>query len=212
MIKNHKLYNIWDQVPVTYYQRGISGNLFQKIWHGKKIALAKKIIKQIKFENCLDVGCASGYMVSEIYKVNPRAKYFGIDVYERAIKYAQVKYPHINFRAASAENLPFKNDTMDLVICYETLEHIENPTLSLKEIKRVLGKNGTFVLAMDSGSLLFKLVWLIWENTTGRVWKGSHLHPFRHKELDKIIINSGFKIKDKRFSHLGMEVTYVLKK
>lgn len=211
-MKKYKLYSIWDQVPVTYYQKGVKENIFQKIWHGKKIGLAKKIIKSIEFKNCLDVGCASGYMVSEIYKANPQAKYFGVDVFDKAIKYAKAKYPYINFRTASAENLPFKNDTMDLIICYETLEHIENPTLSLKEIKRVLGKKGTFVLAMDSGSLFFKLVWFIWENTEGRVWKRSHLHPFHHNKLDKIITQSGFKVKNKIFSHLGMEVSYVLKK
>ena len=42
---------------------------------------------------------------------------------------------------------------------------------------------GVFILAMDSGSWLFRVVWFIWENTTGKVWKGAHLHPFNHEQL-----------------------------
>ncbi len=65
---------------------------------------------------------------------------------------------------------------------------------------------------MDSDSLLFRLVWFIWENSKGKIWKGAHLHPFHHTELEKLIQDSGFKIKDKIFSFLGMEVTFLLSK
>lgn len=164
MIKK-SLADIWNQVPVTYYQKGISRNIFQKIWHGRKIYLAKKNIKNLKFSNCLDVGCASGFMISQIQKEYPVAKYFGVDIYDKAIQYAQKNYPEIRFKTASSDKLPFKNNLFDLVLCFETIEHVENPVLTLKEIKRVLKKRGSLILAMDSGSMLFRLIWFIWENS-----------------------------------------------
>lgn len=91
-MKNHQLYKVWNQVPVTYYQQGVKRNLFQYLWHNHKIRLAKRILTQLKFDNCLDVGCASGYMISQIASIFSSAKYFGID---------------INFKVASADNLPF---------------------------------------------------------------------------------------------------------
>ena len=106
-VKNHRLYSIWSQVPVTYYQQGIKYNIFQKLWHTHKINLAKKLLNQIKFDSCLDVGCASGYMVSEITKSYPKAKYFGIDIYDKAIEHAKKAYPNIEFKVASASKLPF---------------------------------------------------------------------------------------------------------
>ncbi|TSC88554.1 MAG: glycosyltransferase [Microgenomates group bacterium Gr01-1014_7] len=147
---DHRLYNLWDKVPVNYYQKGVKTNIFRWIWHYHKIKLAKRIIKRIKLSNCLDVGCASGYMISEIAKSYPNAKYFGIDVFDKAISYAKKIYPHINFRVASAEDLPFRSNSMDFVLNYETIEHVENPLKSLQEIRRVLKKNGTLILAMDS--------------------------------------------------------------
>lgn len=210
--KNHNLYEIWDQVPVNYYQKGVKNNLFQWLWHTHKVNLAKQILSKLQFSNCLDVGCASGYMISQIAKFYPQAKYAGIDVYDKAINYARKTYPHINFKVASADKLPFKDNAYDLILFYETIEHVENPKECLLEIKRVLKKDGTLILTMDSGSLLFRLVWFIWENTRGRIWQGAHLHPFHHRELEQLIQSSNLKIKDKIFSFLGMEVTFILSK
>ena len=219
-MRKHKLYSIWSAVPVTYYQKGVKGNLFQRVWHTQKINLATRIIKDIKFKNCLDVGCAIGYMLNQIQKAFPEKKYIGVDVYDKAIKFAQKSYPEISFKIAAADKLPFKDNSFDLSLCYETIEHVEDPEGCLKEIKRVLKKGGVLILAMDSGNWMFRIVWFIWEKTTGKVWDGAHLHPFNHHELEQIILKSGFKmnkfsdspIKQKLFSHHGMEVVFVLKK
>lgn len=210
-MKKHRLYDVWNKVPVNYYQNGVKNSFFQWFWHTHKINLAKKIIKDLKFKNCLDVGCASGFMVSEIAKSYP-ALYFGVDVYDKAITAAKVRYPSINFKVASAQKLPFKDNFFDLILFYETIEHVENPLACLQEIKRVLKKDCTLILTMDSGSLLFRVVWFIWENTKGKVWRNAHLHPFTHRELEKLIKKANFKIKQKIFSFLGMEVTFILTK
>lgn len=211
-MKNHKLYGVWNQVPVTYYQKGVQTNFLQKLWHTHKINLAKKILSQINFSNCLDVGCASGYMISEIAKGLPNIRYFGVDIYDRAIQYAKMRYPNISFKTASASKLPFKDSNFDLVLFYETIEHVEDPKLCLLEIKRILKKNGVLILTMDSGSLLFRIVWFFWENTKGNVWKDAHLHPYHHNELESLIKSTGFKVKQKIFSFFYMEVTFILSK
>ena len=211
-LTNHKLYNVWNQVPASYYQEGVRKNLFQKLWHNSKIKLAKKLLSRIQFKNCLDVGCASGFMLSQIAASFPEAKYTGVDIYDKAIEYGRTTYPSINFQTASADKLPFKDSSFDLILFYETIEHVENPQTCLKEIRRVLSKNGTLILSMDSGSWLFRIVWFVWENTRGRIWKGAHLHPFHHWELERLIKKTRFRIRKKIFSFFEMEVTFVVKK
>lgn len=208
----HNLYDIWNKVPVNYYQLGTKKNIFQRIWHQHKIDSASKEMSNLKFDTVLDVGSASGYMLNELSKKYAQAKYSGIDVYDKAIEYAKKQYPHIDFKIASANKLPFKDSSFDLILFYETIEHVEDPVECLKEIKRVLKKDGTLILAMDSGSMLFRTVWFVWEKTFGRVWQEAHLHPFTHTELEELIKESGLKIKDKFFTFLGMEVTFILKK
>ncbi len=211
-LKKDSLYAIWSQVPKDYYQKGIRKNLFQKIWHRNKIKHAKKIIQNLTFSRCLDVGCASGYMISEISSAYPNSKYFGVDVYDKAIEYAKVKYPHIKFYQSAAEKMPFKENSFDLIISYETIEHVKGPRGFLSEIRRMLKKDGTLILAMDSGNILFRIVWFFWENSTGKVWQGAHLNAFHHTQLEKFVNDFGFKVQKKIFTHFGMEVVLVLKR
>lgn len=206
------LVKIWNQVPVDYYDIGISKNPLQRFWHTRKLEVFKELIGQQKPKTILDIGCASGTMTNNISQTLPKSKITAVDVYPAAIDYAKRKYPHIRFLVADAHKLPFKDNLFDLVICYETIEHVVNPAMVLKEIRRVAKKNGLVIIEMDSGSPLFRIVWWVWEKTKGRVWQGSHLHPFRHRELEKVILNAKFKVVKKRLSHLGMAVSFFLKK
>ncbi len=43
-------------------------------------------------------------------------------------------------------NMPFENNTFDVILCNHVLEHVENDILALKEIKRVLKKSGYSIL------------------------------------------------------------------
>ena len=210
--QNINLYKIWSQVPFDYYQQGVKKNLLQKIWHGQKIRIAKKILATLRFKNCLDLGCASGYMLSEIAKDYPDLDFVGVDVYDKSIEFAKKTYPHIKFITSDVVNLPLKDQSFDLIISYETFEHVLNPVRFLKEVRRVLKDDGTFILAMDSGSWLFRIVWAIWEKTFGKAWESAHLHPINHLYLEKSVKKAGFRVRKKILTHLGMEVVLVLAK
>lgn len=203
---------IWNQVPADYYQIGIQSNLFQFIWHTLKLSTFKYLISSKNPKTILDVGCAGGDLTIKISQILPETNIVAIDVYKDAINYATKQYPNINFKVADAHYLPFKTASFDLVISYETIEHVIDPIKVLSEIKRVLKPKGHAIIAMDSGSLLFRIVWYFWEKTKGKVWGGAHLHPFHHNELEMEIKRVGFKIQKKHFSHFGMEVSFVLSK
>lgn len=206
------LQQIWQQVPVHYYEEGIKNNLFQWTWHSLKMKAFKKLVNHQQFDKILDIGCAGGTLTNKISQIFPQSYISGVDVYSDAIEFAKKKYPHIKFIKADAHNLPFKSNFFDLVICYETIEHVDKPEQVLIEIRKVLSKKGVAIITMDSGNLLFRITWWFWEKTKGRVWSGAHLHPFHHRELEEVIKKAGFKIQKKHFSHLGMEVSFVLSK
>lgn len=207
-----KLTKIWQQVPADYYEKGVTTNILQQIWHNKKIATFKHLVDDGSFKKILDVGCAAGTLTNKISKLFPQSVVVGVDVYAEAINYGRKRYPYINFVKADTNKLPFKNNSFDLTVCYETIEHVNNPDKVLKELKRVTKKDGLAIIAMDSGSLLFRIVWWFWEKTKGKVWQDAHLHPFHHAQLERTIRRAGFKIIKKHFSHWGMEVSFLLKK
>ncbi|QQG43461.1 MAG: class I SAM-dependent methyltransferase [Candidatus Daviesbacteria bacterium] len=210
--KEKTLTAIWQQVPADYYDQGMQNNFLQFIWHRQKWTFFRKLMEGVKFKLILDVGCASGTFTNRLTELFPQAKIYGVDAYSSAIKFAQKKYPHLNFLKADAHQLPFKQNSFDLVICYETIEHVVDPLQVLRQMHRILKKDGLAILAMDSGNLMFRTIWWFWGKTKGRVWEGAHLHPFHHDHLEEIVQKSGFKIQQKKFSHFGMEVVFVLKK
>lgn len=203
---------IWNQVPPNYYEEGLRKNIFQFIWHTNKIRTFKKLTKTKQFKNILDVGCAAGTLTNKISQLFPKSQISAIDVYDKSINLGKKLYPHIKFIKADAHIIPFNDNSFDLVYCCETIEHVKDPRKVLKEIKRVLKKDGQAIVIMDSGSLIFRVVWWFWEKTKGRVWESAHLHPFHHTELETVIKKVGFKILKKHLSFFGMEVSFVLSK
>lgn len=210
-MKSHK--HIIKQVPPDYYQLGIKGNLLQKFWHTKKLNEVLKAIENTENpKKILDVGCASGWFISEIQKRYPRTLCYGIDIYDDAIKYARKRYPKIKFNIADAHKIPYKDETFDIVVCTEVLEHVDDPGKVLTEIKRVLKRNSTAIIELDSGSWLFSVVWFIWRKFKGRIWNDSHLHSFNVKKLENLINQCGFRVsKKKKFDFDMAMIFYCLK-
>lgn len=204
-------YHVIEQVPPDYYQSGVKNNFLQKLWHTKKLqAVLLEIDK--KPSTVLDVGCASGWFLSEIAKKFRKAECFGVDIYDNAIAYGKKMYPKMYFKKADAHKLPFKKESFDLIICTEVLEHMGNPETALQEIKRVLKKDGRAIIELDSGSLLFSVVWYFWRLSRGGVWKDAHLHSFNVPKLEKMLKRVGFKIINKRQFNLGMAMVFSVEK
>jgi len=208
------LKEIWKQVPPDYYQKGVKENLFQKIWHTKKWNSMEFFFKRLSKKPLaiLDIGCASGYLTSQIASFFSSSKIFGVDSYKDAVEFGKRTYPKIQFKYADAHKLPFKNEVFDLITCIETLEHLENPKGAVSEIYRCLKTNGKALIGQDTDNWLFKIIWVVWTRTRGKVWQDSHLHPYGPNYLEDLIKSCGFKIVDRKFSHLGMEVFFFVEK
>lgn len=208
------LEDIWNQVPPDYYQRGVRDNLFQWIWHNWKWNSMKQLLKDsnIRPLKILDIGCASGYLTSQINTLFPQAEVAGIDSYKRAIEYGQKNYPNIKFKVADAHRLPFRDESFDLITCIETLEHLEAPEGAIREIHRLLKRKGKVLIGQDTDNLLFKVIWSVWTKSRGKVWHSSHIHPYGPKELEKFIKASGLKIVKRKLSHLGLEIFFLAEK
>ncbi|MDO8658000.1 MAG: class I SAM-dependent methyltransferase [Candidatus Levybacteria bacterium] len=208
-MKNLNHDHVIEQVPPDYYQKGVKENLLQKFWHSNKLKEVKMKITSAP-ENMLDVGCASGWLLHQLSKEFPRTKCYGIDIYKKAIDYGKGIYPSIKFKASDAHKIPYENNTFDLVICTEVLEHTEDPKMVLFEIKRVLKNTGIAIIEIDSGSWLFSVAWFLWRKINGRVWNDSHLHSFNLKKLDKALKACGYRVISKNKFNFGMAMIFTI--
>jgi len=90
-----------------------------------------------------DITCGTGYGSYLLEKAGGKS-IVGVDISEEAIQYACKKYSSrkTTFITSDAENTKFDNLTFDLIVSFETIEHVQDPGGLLGEFKRILKKMG----------------------------------------------------------------------
>lgn len=90
----------------------------------------------------LDVGCAKGYMLHDFKVLMPNLTVAGIDVSQYAIEQA-IESVRPYLRIGNARELPFKDNSFDLVISINTIHNLplEDCKQALREIQRVSRKH-----------------------------------------------------------------------
>lgn len=116
------------------------------IEHTQRYCFASELVKG---KVVLDAACGEGYG-SHILKQNA-SEVYSIDLDQEVIDNANKKYTkdNIKFKAASIEKLPFEDNIFDVVVSFETIEHVgkEIQEAFLKEISRVLKKDGILIIS-----------------------------------------------------------------
>jgi len=96
----------------------------------------------------LDLGCRSG-AVTRAYAAGNEVT--GVDVDRRALERAAAALSIETVWADVDESLPFENESFDVVVAAELLEHVRDPAALMGEIRRVLRPGGTFVGSVPNG-------------------------------------------------------------
>jgi SAM-dependent methyltransferase len=95
----------------------------------------------------LDVGSGNGWGTELLARHATEA--VGVDLSSVAVREAQRRRPDADLRTADPAELPFEDSGFDLVVCLGALEHVDDPTRALEEMRRVLRPGG--VLALSAG-------------------------------------------------------------
>lgn len=104
-----------------------------------------KLIQPLTHYNILDVATGTGDVA---FKLSPKSKSItGIDIASNMIELANVKKikknaKNTNFLVGDAENLPFSDNSFDLVTISYGYRNISNQVKALKEFNRILKTNG----------------------------------------------------------------------
>jgi len=94
----------------------------------------------------LDVACGTGYGAG--YMADKASKVVGADISMEAVYYARERFSEDNkasFICTDAVRLPFADDAFDIVVSFETIEHIKQYSKFLNECRRVLKDNGLLI-------------------------------------------------------------------
>ncbi|MFH1359468.1 MAG: methyltransferase domain-containing protein [Candidatus Omnitrophota bacterium] len=132
----------------------------------------------------LDIGCFLGY--GEPYIAEEAKEVIAIDNNRGAINFARNHYslPNVDFRVVDAKQLPFEDESIDIVLAVQLIEHIQPGEIEdfLKKIKKLLRKDGQLLLVTPNRE--FRLL------PFQKPFNPEHFQEFTkktlHKSLEKI--------------------------
>jgi 2-polyprenyl-3-methyl-5-hydroxy-6-metoxy-1,4-benzoquinol methylase len=196
-----------EDTPPNWYFESLKVDFFQRLWHKSRFDNVAKVIEKVDGK-VLDIGSADGVFSKVILDKTNAEKLIGIEVLKTSVNWAKKhwKNSRMKFFVGDAHKLEFPANTFDVVFTMEVLEHVANPKIVLREVKRVLKRGGYGVFLVPSDSFLFRSIWYLWLHfyPRGWVWNHTHIQTYRKNYLTKICRQTGFNIEvDKKFN-LGM--------
>jgi SAM-dependent methyltransferase len=126
-----------QQVPTgnTYDKYASTNPIEQRMMRGFMRAL-DSMLDGVDARRILEVGVGEGQVMTRVRERFPAAALVGVDLPDAALAEAwQVESLPCLF--GDATRLPFADDTFDLVLAIEVLEHVPSPDRALRELARV---------------------------------------------------------------------------
>lgn len=135
----------------------------------------------------MDVSCGIGYGSRMLADALPHARISGVDIDSATIEFAKKHFanPRITFINADATNFEFETKDFDAAVCFETIEHIDNPGLLLTQISRHLKPEGTLVCSTPNQDV-------VPFNTEKFPY---HVRHFTSQELEELLEVNGFQVR-----------------
>ncbi len=142
--------------------------------YGAHFGRYKAGLSLVKNKVVLDIACGSGYG-TQLMAGNAKQVY-GVDIDATTLAYANEHFgaTNVTYLQGDGVAIPLDDDSVDIVVSYETIEHIDDYRTFLKEVKRVLRPKGLLLLSTPNDV----------EYAEGNHF---HLHEFTYQQLKKLV-------------------------
>ena len=153
------------------------GAIWYEHWH--RYCIAAPLARG---RTVLDAACGEGY--GSALLARGATKVIGIDIGAEAIAHAQSRYraPNLSYVVASVTDLPLADGAVDLIVSFETIEHLAAQRQMLAEFRRVLAPAGVLIISSPNRPVY---------NEGGEVENAFHVRELDRAEL-KMLLDPGF--------------------
>ena len=183
--------------PPTYHAFDFSETDFGFVYRVRARLEAKRLLSWCadlpEDARILDVGCGDGFHLKLLKEYGGKNWTLeGVDLDRRAVEMASKSGLRVHL--GSVETLHLPENSFDLALMIQTVEHLEKPFEVLSAVKNVLKPNGKLVIVTDNTD---SLDFTIFKND---YWGGYHFprhwNLFNRNSLGKLALKVGFEIAD----------------
>lgn len=141
----------------------------------------KKYFPQAR--NFLELGCGTGYVLTDVEKRIPHLTISGSEIYQRGIEQARRRISASKLLQLDAREMPFSEE-FDVIGAFDVLEHIKQDELVLKQIHKSLkGKGSGLVITVPQHQFLWSALDEV----------AHHERRYERKELEAKLARAGFR-------------------
>lgn len=170
------------------------GNYFNGYHHVRRLEVVQSFLSRLGNDLLvLDAGCGDGLQMSR-YVQSQRV--VGMDLSFTRLKRAKERLGRAVVFTGDMFNLPFKENTFDVVILSQVIEHFEKPEIILQKLHQILKPGGHIILDTPSQSNVVDIFLRLFgiKPKWGYTVDETHLWFFTMKQLTSFLEKSGFTI------------------
>ena len=160
--------------------------------------LVEKICTALNDPNprILDVGCGTGANLKMLAACG-RAE--GVDISPQAIEFCR-ECGLDSVKLGAIEQLPYENGSFDLVTALDVIEHLDDDVLGLREIRRVLCRDGRLLLFVPA----FMFLWGVQDDVS------NHRRRYTVPSLLKTVEAAGFSIEWSSYANISFFIPVLI--
>ena len=132
----------------------------------------------------LDAGCGEGEALARLADLLP-AEVSAIDVEQRCVDLTRARHPAASVSRRSVLDLGFADDSFDLVLCLEVLEHLDDPRRAVRELARVASRDVVVSVPYEPWFRLGSLLRGKYVRTLGN--HPEHVNHFNRRSLRELL-------------------------
>jgi SAM-dependent methyltransferase len=152
-------------------------------------SLVEKICATLDDPRILDVGCGTGANLKMLADYG-RAE--GVDISQQAVDFCHERGLQ-SVRLGAAEQLPYENDSFDLVTALDVIEHLDDDVAGLREMRRVLRRDGRILLFVPA----FMFLWGVQDDVS------HHRRRYTLPSLLKAVEAAGFEVEWSSYANVS---------
>ncbi len=145
-----------------------------------------KRILELKPRNILDVGCGPGSVL--VHLKNKNIGLHGLDISEKMIEEAEKNLGQdVDLRVGDSESMPWLDNSFDIILCNASFHHYPNPLKSLKEMKRLLKKDGVLIIGEPTAPSIIRFI----TNMSIKYSNKGDVRIYNKKEMESLLEEVG---------------------